>query len=113
LKRKRHGRGKILSQSEIQLLFAEGLASTYYRCLFSIALFSAARINEVGTLFTEEAYEKGWLLSTKEVADLLELAPSTVCAYGQEFEDAGFVFTRAGTRKGGEIAWMISKAIGQ
>jgi DNA-binding Lrp family transcriptional regulator len=57
----------------------------------------------------EEAYEKGWLLSTSELADLLGLSPKTVAAYGQQFEDAGFVFTRAGTRKGGEIAWAINK----
>jgi hypothetical protein len=57
----------------------------------------------------EEAYEKGWLLSTSEVADLLRLSPKTIAAYGQEFSDAGFVFTRAGTRKGGELAWSIDK----
>lgn len=57
----------------------------------------------------EEACEKGWLLSTSELADLLELSPKTLAAYGQHFEDAGFVFTRAGTRKGGEIAWAIDK----
>jgi hypothetical protein len=26
-----------------------------------------------------------------------------------QFDDAGFVFTRVGTRKGGEIAWAIDK----
>jgi hypothetical protein len=57
----------------------------------------------------EEAYEKGWLLSPSEVADLLRLSPKTVAGYGQEFSDAGFVFTRAGTRKGGELAWSIDK----
>jgi hypothetical protein len=57
----------------------------------------------------EEAYEKGWLLSTSEVADLLNLSPKTITAYGQEFEDAGFVFIRSGIRKGGEIAWAIDK----
>ena len=57
----------------------------------------------------EEAYEKGWLLNTSEVASLLKLSPKTVCAYGEEFEDAGFVFTRAGIRKGGEIAWALDK----
>jgi DNA-binding transcriptional regulator YhcF (GntR family) len=57
----------------------------------------------------EEAYEKGWLLSTSEVADLLKLSPKTIAAYGQEFEDAGFVFTRTGIRKGGEIAWAVDK----
>lgn len=57
----------------------------------------------------EEACEKGWLLSTSEIADLLGLSPKTIAAYGQEFEDAGFVFTRVGIRKGGEIAWAIDK----
>jgi hypothetical protein len=57
----------------------------------------------------EEAYERGWLLSTSEVADLLRLSPKTIAGYGQEFSDAGFVFTRAGTRKGGELAWSIDK----
>ena len=57
----------------------------------------------------EEAYEKGWLLSTSEVANLLRLSPKTIASYGHSFEDAGFVFTRCGRRKGGEIAWMIGK----
>ncbi len=57
----------------------------------------------------EEAYQNGWLLSTSELASLLRLSPKTIAGYGQEFSDAGFVFTRAGTRKGGEIAWSIEK----
>ena len=57
----------------------------------------------------EEAYEKGWLLSTSEVADLLGLSPKTVASYGQEFSDAGFIFARVGIRKGGEIAWSVDK----
>lgn len=57
----------------------------------------------------ESAYSNGWLLSTSEVSDLLGLSPKTIASYGQEFHDAGFTFTRAGTRKGGEIAWSIDK----
>ena len=57
----------------------------------------------------EEAYEKGWLLSTSEVANLLGLSPKTVANYGQEFNDAGFIFARVGVRKGGEIAWSVDK----
>jgi DNA-binding transcriptional MocR family regulator len=57
----------------------------------------------------EEAYEKGWLLSTSEIADLLGLNQKTISNYGIEFTDAGFIFARAGTRKGGEIAWSIDK----
>lgn len=58
MKRNRHGRGKILTHSEIQVLFAQGLPDTFYRCLFAIALFSAARINEVCTLFSEDIFDK-------------------------------------------------------
>lgn len=57
----------------------------------------------------EEACGNGWLLSTSEVADLLGLSPKTIAGYGEEFEDGGFVFSRAGIRKGGEIAWAIDK----
>ena len=57
----------------------------------------------------EEAYEKGWLLSTSEVANLLGLNQRTITQYGVEFNDAGFIFARVGTRKGGEIAWSIDK----
>lgn len=57
----------------------------------------------------EEAYRNQWLLSTSELAQLLKLSPKTVRGYGEQFEDAGFVFTRAGTRKRGEVAWKISK----
>ena len=46
----------------------------------------------------EEAYRNQWLLSTSE-AQLLKVSPKTVRGYGEQFEDAGFVFTRAGTRK--------------
>lgn len=57
----------------------------------------------------EEAYRNQWLLSTSELAQLLNLSPKTVRSYGEQFSDAGFVFTRAGTRKRGEVAWEIGK----
>jgi len=57
----------------------------------------------------EEAYRNQWLLSTSELAQLLKVSPKTVRGYGEQFYDAGFVFTRAGTRKRGEVAWEISK----
>ncbi len=68
---------------------------------------STSRLNYLKEL--EEAYQNGWLLSTSEVSDLLGLTPKTIASYGQEFSDAGFSFTRAGIRKGGEIAWSIDK----
>jgi hypothetical protein len=58
----------------------------------------------------EEAYEKRWLLSTSEVADLLGLSVNTVRGYGDGFEEAGFLFTRSGNRSRGEIAWKIGKS---
>lgn len=59
----------------------------------------------------EEAYEKRWLLSTSELADLLGLSATTVRAYGEQFEQAGFTFTRSevGTRARGEVAWQVDK----
>lgn len=57
----------------------------------------------------EEAYQNGWLLSTSELAKLLGLSSKTITSYGHEFRDAGFIFARAGTRRGGEIAWSIEK----
>ena len=57
----------------------------------------------------EEAYEKKWILSTSELADLLGLSTNTVRGYGDQFEEAGFAFTRAGTRSRGEVAWKIGK----
>ena len=57
----------------------------------------------------EEAYQNQWLLSTSELANLLGLNQKTITNYGQEFSDAGFIFERAGIRKGGEIAWSIDK----
>lgn len=57
----------------------------------------------------EEAYEKKWLLSTSELADLLGLSADTVRGYGEQFDEAGFKFSRAGTRSRGELAWQVGK----
>jgi hypothetical protein len=59
----------------------------------------------------ERAYQNGWLLSTSEVADLLDLLPSNIRQYGDSFSEAGFIFTRAGYRTGGEVAWRVSKTV--
>ena len=57
----------------------------------------------------EKAYEKDWLLSTSELAQLLGLSPRTIRKYGNTFNEAGFTFTRAGTRARQETAWKVSK----
>lgn len=57
----------------------------------------------------EEAAKGGWLLRTSELADLLDLPEAEIRAYGDRFMDAGFVFTKAGYRSRGEVAWRVSK----
>jgi hypothetical protein len=59
----------------------------------------------------ERAARNGWLLRTSEVAELLDLLPSEIQLYGNQFFEAGFMFTRAGYRSGGEIAWRVSKPL--
>jgi integrase/recombinase XerD len=56
MKINRHGRAKILTQSEIQLVFAQGFESERDRTLFGVCLFTAARIREACTLLTEDIY---------------------------------------------------------
>ncbi len=54
----RHGRAKILTVTEIQLLFAEGLTNSRDRALFGTCLYCACRIREACTLRTADAYER-------------------------------------------------------
>lgn len=55
----RHGRAKILTQDEIQLLFNEGftLNPIRDRTLFAVCLYTACRINEACTLHTKDVYD--------------------------------------------------------
>lgn len=57
----------------------------------------------------EQACRNQWLLSTSEVADLLGISVSEIQRYGDRFQEAGFVFIRAGYRAGGELAWKVLK----
>jgi hypothetical protein len=59
----------------------------------------------------ERAAQNGWLLSTSEVAYLLDLLPSEIQQYGDRFFEAGFTFTKAGYRSKGQIAWKVSKPL--
>ena len=56
MKINRHGRAKVLTQSEIQLIFSHGLDNDRDRALFGVCLFSACRIRECCTLFTQDIY---------------------------------------------------------
>ncbi len=53
----RHGRAKILTIAEIQLLFSQGLDTTRDRCLFGICLYTACRIREACTLRRADVYD--------------------------------------------------------
>ena len=56
----RHGRAKILTTEEIQLLFDEGFKDNPYpardRALFGICLYTACRITEACSLKTQDVY---------------------------------------------------------
>jgi len=56
MKINRHGRAKVLTQSEIQLIFSHGLDNGRDRALFGVCLFSACRIRECCTLQTQDIY---------------------------------------------------------
>jgi hypothetical protein len=58
----------------------------------------------------EQAARNGWQLSTTEVSYLIKLPVAEIQQYGDRFYEAGFVFTRAGFRAKGEVAWKVSKA---
>jgi integrase/recombinase XerD len=52
----RHGRAKVLTQQEIQLIFSQGLENLRDKTLFAVCLFSACRIREACTLIAEDIY---------------------------------------------------------
>ncbi|MGB7439856.1 MAG: site-specific integrase [Coleofasciculaceae cyanobacterium] len=58
MKINRHGKAKILSVEEIQLLFSQGLLLPRDRALFGICLYAAARIKEACTLRTADVYSR-------------------------------------------------------
>ncbi len=57
MKRERHGKAKILTPDEIQLLFNQELETLRDRALFGFCLYTAYRINKACTQLTSDAYE--------------------------------------------------------
>ncbi len=53
----RHGRAKILSAEELQLLFSSGLLKARDRALFGICLFTACRISEACSLRRADVFD--------------------------------------------------------
>ncbi|WP_442946782.1 tyrosine-type recombinase/integrase [Nostoc sp. WHI] len=56
MKVNRHGRAKVLTLQEIQLIFNQGFQNDRDRIIFGVCLFSACRIRECCTLFTQDIY---------------------------------------------------------
>jgi integrase/recombinase XerD len=65
MKVNRHGKAKILTQQEIQLIFSSGLHNERDRTLFGVCLFSGCRIREACTLLTEDIYTPKGLVRPK------------------------------------------------
>jgi integrase/recombinase XerD len=57
LKIDRHGRAKILSPEEIQLLFSQGVDSLRDKALFAVMLYTACRVSEAVTLLKRDVYD--------------------------------------------------------
>ncbi|PHJ56175.1 integrase [Nostoc linckia z18] len=53
----RHGRAKILSPEEIQLLFSQGVDSLRDKALFAVMLYTACRVSEAVTLLKRDVYD--------------------------------------------------------
>ncbi|MFM7527100.1 MAG: hypothetical protein ACKO63_01160 [Nodosilinea sp.] len=73
------------------------------------ALPSGDQLNYFDRL--EAAAQNGWLLSTTEVGDLLDLSPAEIEGSGDDFFEAGFIFRRSGYRKNGQVAWRVTKRL--
>jgi integrase/recombinase XerD len=65
MKVNRHGRAKVLTQSEIQQIFNHGLENNRDRTLFGVCLFTACRIREACTLLTSDIYTPSCLVRPK------------------------------------------------
>ncbi|PSN20498.1 hypothetical protein C7271_01900 [filamentous cyanobacterium CCP5] len=57
----------------------------------------------------ESAARNGWQLSTEHIAYLLNVSPAEVERCPDQFQDAGFIFTRVGYRRDGQAAWQVTK----
>lgn len=105
--------GKAEVRSKPQGFLGEGLVEIFLKGLaviFPPPLPPARKGLELASYRElNEAAKEGYQLSTLNIANLLGLKPSTIASYGEQFEDGGFIFTRSGRRKGGQIAWRVSK----
>lgn len=57
----------------------------------------------------EQAAINHWLVTTTDLADLLDVSPQQIRTVGGQFTMAGFCFTQAGYRPNGEMEWRVTK----
>jgi integrase/recombinase XerD len=62
MKNNRFGQAKILTQSEIESLFSQGLTTARDRALFGICLWTTARVNEACTLRARDVFSDSGVL---------------------------------------------------
>lgn len=107
----RHGKAKILTTEEIQLLFNEGTTKDRDRTLFGICLYTGTRINECVTLRKIDVYDRNRLvrpeliirkgntknkLATRTIPVLEELR--LLLTYHQSLPDNPYLFPGKGGR---------------
>lgn len=57
----------------------------------------------------EEAARGGWQLKTEHIAYLLNVSVGEIERCPDQFQDAGFIFTRVGYSRDGQAAWQVTK----
>jgi len=57
----------------------------------------------------EQAAINRWLVTTTDLAELLDVSPQQIRVVGGQFTMAGFCFTQAGYRPNGEMEWRVTK----
>jgi integrase/recombinase XerD len=74
----RHGRAKILTPEEIQLLFNSGLQNSRDRALFGICLYTACRITEACTLRRKDVFDQNRRVRSELIIRKGKLATRTI-----------------------------------
>jgi hypothetical protein len=100
-----HGNASALANTPDMGGFISAIVAEVFNRMGSLA--EPDRLNYFDRI--EAAAQKGWLFSTSELADLLDLSPRELEQFGDSFFEAGFILSRSGYRKNGEIAWRVTK----
>lgn len=98
----RHGRAKILTLSEIQLLFSQGLTNLHDRAFFAIMLFSACRVREACTLHTGDVYEPSGCVRSEMIFRKSNTKGKLATRTIPVFEDLRLILTDYRSEAGGK-----------